>query len=574
MREYFRWIFRYYRPHRVHTAVLVLLTLVSGTVALAFPLVFRSLLDNVQEVMAGDGDRFSRLLLILGAVALARLVAGFYPGARSWLNSKIGTAVRNDAFERILAKDHTFFSRFGPGDLSTRLTDDIVEYPRIAWFSCSGIFRAVESASRLVFCLSVMLFMSVELTLLALVPLPVMLFIFYRTERKLGRRVEESRKATSRTSDLLDSTFAGISIIKAYRAEKGQARRLAGLLDARMEIDMSIIRLVMVIESVYSVLGEVGKVTVLLLGGLFVIWDRISIGDLYAFYVYLDMLLAPMIDIPNLFVASKQAFTSIDRVRELMDFPEPEPRTGLESIGPVNSVEFQGAGFTYPGSESGVRHVDARFEGPVTVAVVGEVGSGKSTLIKMLCGRLPCTEGRILINGLPVGDIDPGSLALETGYVPQESSLFSDTVAENVRLGREIDDDSVDGALALADMPASDLPEGLSTRLGQGGVGISGGQKQRVAIARALAGSPSLCLFDDCTAALDADLESRFWDGLREAGGRRMVFVVTHREATVRNSDIVLFLHRGMLSAVGTHGELMAANPLYRLVLAAEMKAG
>ncbi len=572
MLEYFRWIFRFYRPHRLHVVLLGALTLLSGTVALAFPLVFRHLLDNVDEVLSpGAEGRFTMLLLALAGVGLARAVAGFYPGARAWLNSKIGLAVRNEAFESILSKDHRFFNRFGPGDLATRLTDDIVEYPRIAWFSCSGIFRAVESATRLAFCLGVMFFMSVELTLLALVPLPVMLWIFYRTEHRLGRRIEESRKATSRTNDLLDSTFAGIAIIKAYRAEKGQSGRLRRLLDSRLEIDLSITRLVMVIESVYSVLGEVGKVTVLLLGGLFVIWERISIGDLYAFYVYLDMLLAPMIDIPNLFVASKQAFASIDRIREITGFPGAPPRTGLSGIGPVGSVEFRSAGFRYPDCDTGVTGISAKFEGPLTVAVVGEVGSGKSTLIKMMAGQLPCSEGGILINGTPLESIDPEALALEIGYVPQESTLFSDTVSENVKLGREVSDEAVERALALADLSMADLPQGSETKLGQGGSGVSGGQRQRVAIARALAGGPTLCLFDDCTAALDADLEQEFWKGLKAEAAGRMIFVVTHREATVRQSDIVLFLHRGILGGVGTHEHLLTTSEVYRLVLASEM---
>ncbi len=572
MFKYFKWIFRYYRTHKAHTVLLALLTFISGTVALAFPLVFRYLLDNVQEVLAPENSgMFVKLLLALAGVGLARMVAGFYPGARAWLNSKIGMEVRDDAFGEILKKDYRFFSKFGPGDLSTRLTDDIVEYPRIAWFSCSGIFRAVESSTRLLFCLSVMFFMSVELTLLALAPLPIMLWIFYRTERKLGKRVEESRKATSRTSDLLDSTFAGIAIIKAYRAEKGQSGRLRGLLDTRLSIDLSITKLVMAIESLYSILGEVGKVTVLFLGGLFVIQDKITIGDLYAFYVYLDMLLAPMLDIPNLFVTSKQAFASIDRVREVMDFPPAPVKSGLRKLSPVSSVEFRNAGFRYPGCDTGVIGLKGRFEGPLTVAVVGEVGSGKSTLVKMLSGQLPCTEGEILVNDIPLGEIDPSDMALEMGYVPQESSLFSDSVGENVKLGREMDDESVRRALTLADLPASDLPEGLDTKLGQGGTGVSGGQKQRVAIARSLAGDPSICLFDDCTAALDADLEQKFWEGLRAEGGRRLVFVVTHREATVRQSDRVIFLHRGILHAIGTHDELLRCNEVYRLVLATEM---
>lgn len=566
MRRYFRWIFGFYRPHRVHLAFLVLLTLVSATVALAFPLVFRYLLQNMERVLTAEGGEFSRFLQILGAVALGRIVAGFYPGARAWLNSKIGVAVRDRVFASTMEKDYRFFNRFRPGDIATRLTDDITEYPRIAWFSCSAIFRAVESVSRLLFCLAVMVWMSWELTLLALVPLPLMLFIFYRVEHSLGRRIDESRRATSRTGELLDSTFAGIPIIKAYRAEKGQAGRLRRLLDRRFEIDLGITRLVMVVESVYVLIGEIGKVTVLLVGGLFVVKERLGIGDLYAFYVYLDMLLAPMMDIPNLFVTSKQAFASIDREQEILDFPSGRVRAEGADPGRIREVSLEGAGFSY-GPGCGVSGVSLSVKTPATVAVVGEVGSGKSTLLRMLAGLLPVTEGSVRLNGLPIEDIGAVHLARETGYVPQESMLFSESVEDNILLGRPISREMLHRALELADMPPEDLSAGIDTRLGQGGSGVSGGQRQRVAIAMALAAGPSLCLFDDCTAALDADLEERFWKGME--GGERIVFVVTHREATARRADRVLFLHEGRVNDEGTHEELLRRNGLYRMVLAA-----
>ncbi len=573
-RGYLKWITGFWKPHKKHLVVLALFTVVSSAVALSFPLVFRYLLDNVQQVLgsAGGSSEFRKIVAILAVLAFARFIAGLYPGARAWLNSKLGLDIRDRVFASLLKKDYRFWSAFRPGDLTTRLTDDIVDYPRIAWFSCSAVFRALESSSRLVFCLGVMFFMSWELTLIALVPLPVMFLIFTRVENRLGKKVEESRKATSHTGNLLDSTFAGIPIIKAYNAEEGQTGRLRGLLDERLDIDLSITRLVMLLHGVYSVIGQVGKVTVMGIGGLFVIENRIGIGEFYAFYVYLDMLLAPMMDIPNLFVTSRQAFTSIDREKEILEYPEAERREGIEGTGAVSTLKLESAGFRYTGTDLGITGLDVQLSSPGMYALVGEVGSGKTTVLKMLTGQLPCTEGRILYNSTDLKELSEDYLVSETGYVPQESVLFNESVGENVRLGREIPDEAVSNSLRIAGLDGTELEAGVDTVLGQGGVGVSGGQKQRIAIARALAGNPSLFLFDDCTAALDAEKEEFFWQELAEARENALVLVVSHRLATVRRSDRVIFVHEGKMNAFDTHENLLRDNRLYRLVLAAEMQ--
>ncbi|MCD4775206.1 MAG: ABC transporter ATP-binding protein/permease [Candidatus Aegiribacteria sp.] len=573
-RGYLKWIVGFWKPHKKHLVILVVFTLVSTAVALSFPLVFRYLLDHVQKVL-GDAEgssEFRKIVIILSVLVFARFIAGLYPGARAWLNSKIGRDIRDRVFSNLMKKDYRFWNTFRPGDLTTRLSDDIVDYPRIAWFSCSAVFRALESSSRLVFCLGVMFFMSWELTLIALVPLPVMFLIFSRVENRLGKRVEESRKATSHTGDLLDSTFAGIPIIKAYNAEEGQAGRLRRLLDERLGIDLSITRLVMLLHGVYSVIGQIGKVTVMLIGGLFVIWNRIGIGEFYAFYVYLDMLLAPMMDIPNLFIASRQAFTSIDREREILDFPDFPKRDGIEGEGAISRLKLETAGFRYPGTSAGVIGLDIELSSPGVFALVGEVGSGKSTVLKMLTRQLPCSEGRILYNGTDLRKLSDEYMISETGYVPQESTLFSESVGENVRLARKISDEVVAESLRIAGLDGTELEAGVETVLGQGGVGVSGGQKQRIAIARALAGKPSLLLFDDCTAALDAEKEEAFWRELTEARKDALILVVSHRQATVRRSKKVIFVHEGELKAFDTHENLLRNNRLYRLILAAEME--
>ena len=572
-RSYLSWIMGFWKPHRKHLVILVFFTLISTVVALSFPLVFRYLLDHVQEVLGeteGNGE-FRKIILILGALAFARFISGLYPGARAWLNSKIGLDIRDKVFSSLMKKDYSFWNEFRPGDITTRLTDDIVDYPRIAWFSCSAVFRALESSSRLVFCLGVMFFMSWELTLISLVPLPLMFLIFSRVENKLGKRVEESRKTTSHTGDLLDSTFAGIPIIKAYNAEEGQTGRLRSLLDRRLEIDLSITRLVMILHGVYSVIGQVGKITVMLVGGLFVIWNRIGIGEFYAFYVYLDMLLAPMMDIPNLFVTSRQAFASIDREMEILDFPNAQDWTGSMGFGGICDLILESAGFQYPDTGAGVTDLNFELKSPGIYAIAGEVGCGKSTILKMIAGLLPCTEGKVLFNGIPMVDMSKEYMVSEIGYVPQESILFSESVRENVKLGRKISDSVITDSLRIAGLDGTELDAGAETVLGQGGIGVSGGQKQRIAIARAIAGKPSVFLFDDCTAALDAEKEEAFWKELEAARRDSLVLVVTHREATVRRSDRVIFIHEGRLNAFDTHQNLLRNNELYRLVLAAEM---
>ena len=192
--------------------------------------------------------------------------------------------------------------------------------------------------------------------------------------------------------------------------------------------------------------------------------------------------------------------------------------------------------------------------------------------MKILTRQLPCSEGRILYNGTDLKELSDEYLISETGYVPQESSLFSESVGDNVRLAREIPDAVVADSLRIAGLDGTELESGAVTVLGLGGGGVSGGQKQRIAIARALAGNPSLFLFDDCTAALDAEKEEAFWKELTEARKDALILVVSHRQATVRRSRKVIFVHEGELKAFDTHENLLRSSKLYQMVLAAEME--
>ncbi len=487
-----------------------------------------------------------------------------------------------------MKKDYHFNNTFRTGDVVTRLTDDIGEWPKVAWFACSGIFRAVESSSKLLFCLVAMLVMSGRLTILSVAPLPIMMWIFYTLRHRMRYYMEESQKSVSKTNDLLESAFTGIQIVKAFSAEESQSRRLKDVLRERFEVLMGLAKLEVVMHSLDTFASRIGQMVVISYGGYLVIKGQISIGTLFAFYVYLDMLTQPMMDIPFLFMTGQQAFVSIDRVEEIRAFPIREIRTTGPSPGEVAEVAFEGVRFSYDGSRDHLDRIDFRVPAGRRVAVVGPVASGKSTVLKLLAGILSPSEGTVLVNGKPLRRWGWESYRERVGYVPQEAVLFSQAIDEAVLFGRKPprnwspeDGDGRDPgeswaryclSVAQMDGDIALLPDGVDTVIGQKGGLVSGGQKQRIAIARALAGRPQILLLDDCTAALDARNEDRFWSRLDSEFPGRTTFVVSHRLATIRRADTILVLDEGRLVDQGTHAELVERCPTYQAFLATEKR--
>lgn len=574
-REHVAWLWGFWRPHRKFLVFLVFFTLVSSAVAIAYPLVFKQVIDGVYTKMEGAAPERVELVRLLGILALiagGRVIAGFYPAFRAWMNLKLEKDVRERVFGSILGKDHAFFGKHRTGDLVTRLTEDISEYPRIAWFGCSGVFRFVDSFSKFAFCVGAMLMLDTRLALLAMTPVPLMLYVFYRARQELGSTYRRQQEAVSRTNDMIEAAFAGIRIVKAFNAAEGQEARLAGILRERIGIQLRLQRLVVLVHEMDNIASRLGQVIVLAVGGAAVLDGRLSVGTLYAFYVYLDMLIQPMMDLPNLFVTARQAFVSIDREEEILRHPQ-RARAGTAAAEPLREVAVDGASFRYAdGAPDALADVTFAIPHGRRVAIVGPVASGKSTLLRVLAGILPLRQGRYAINGRAFDAYAWEDLRGRIGYVPQESLLFSETIEENVAFGRPAAEDWVRRCLEVAQMgpELARMEKGLATQLGQRGTLVSGGQKQRIAIARALAGRPDVLLLDDCTSSLDARNEDLFWAGLEEAFPDVTTFVVSHRLATIRRADTILVLDHGRLVDKGTHDDLALRCAVYQSFLLTE----
>lgn len=578
VRESLAWLADYWRPHGVFAAVLVFWTLLSSAVAVAFPLVWKEVVDGLTALDAGapiPASDLWRYSLILGAIAVGRVVVGFYPAFRAWMNLNLEQAVRERVFASILRKDHAFLGRFRTGDLVTRLTDDITDYPRIAWFGCSGVFRFLDSFSQVFFCVGAMLlFCDVQLALLAMLPVPLMLWVFYLARNALRSTYTDQQRAVSETNDTLEAALSGIRIVQAFNGEAGQRRRLAAILRERIGIQWKLAKLVALVHQTDNVASRLGQVVVLSVGGLRVLDGTLSLGTLVALHLYLDMLIHPMMDLPNLFVAARQAFVSIEREEEVLRAPDvvrtSAPDQRAEGLG---AVELDGVTFRHrAGLPPALDDVSFRVEPGERVAVVGPVAAGKSTLLRVLAGLLPPGEGEVRFGGRALGDWDWSSLRSRLGYVPQESLLFTETIEQNVRFGRDVDEARVTACLDAAQMTdeLARFEGGAQARLGRGGSLVSGGQRQRIAVARALAGAPELLLLDDCTSSLDARNEDRLWDAVAELSPGATVFVVSHRPATIRRADRILVLVAGRLVDQGRHPDLARRCAAYRDFLHAE----
>ncbi len=574
--RYARWVLKTWRPQLGMLPLLGALTLLSAAVTMAWPWVWGKAIDALNELATGGGDEeYQRLVgvsWILLLVGFGRALRNLYPMLRARVNGLLEMAVRREYFDRILGKSHRFFLEHRTGDIVTRLTEDISSFLKIGWFLCSGIFRAVDSGVGLVFCVIAMLLTDWRLGLVALAPLPLMSFIWYRVRVSLGARFERNQKAISETNELLESCYSGIRILKAYNAEGRMESQFQDLLKRRIDVELGVVRMWSLLDSLYQGIINLGRVLTIGIGSFWVLDGSLTPGAMYAIYLYVDQLVRPMMDIPQFFISGKQVAVCIDRLEAMADFEQgfEDGEGGSEPIRSIERISVEDVSFAYEGERSQGRKVlhGVSFTLPRggRVAIVGPVGSGKSTLARILAGELRPTEGRVSVNDTAMRDLDIGQYRRRVGYIPQESLLFSDTIRENVSFGRNVGDREVRGAIAIAQMneEVRSFSRGIEELLGQRGVRVSGGQRQRLAIARALAGSPDLLIMDDVTAALDAENEEALWDDIEARYPELSAVIVTHRMATARRADEIVVMDAGRVVDRGSHEDLIARCALYQ----------
>lgn len=584
MLKYIKWFWTFYAKHKRPLALLVTLPFLTSALFVIQPLLLKNVFDLLESgatktvslpyvsefieyLTAGSITNYVIMMILLGITAA--IVHTVLVGHRAYMNLKLEWEFRQSTFDSVTDKGPDFFNRFSTGDLLTRMTDD-VGHEKLAWFACSGIFRFYEALTLIMFSLIMMLSINPILTLWTAGPLPILVLIYIRSSTILDRRFDFLQKKISAVNDTMESCFSGIRVVKAYSRERDQEKKFAGVVENRQAAEIAAVKAHTVIESLWMYIWQLGIVIILLAGGYYVINGTLSIGEFVAFDSYVLFMIYPMFDVGNFLVKGLRAAVSIKRLIQLEDHPPMiDAKEGNRSAsGDVQGrVEFDSVSFRFSGMEREILD-DLSFtaEPGQRVALVGKVGSGKSWAARLIPKLVNPTSGRITLDGIDLREYNIDDLRRIIGYVPQEPILFSDTIDNNIRFGREgISDDTLDWAIEVSQLKEelASFPKGLKTRIGVRGVSISGGQKQRVALARALVSKPRILILDDCTSALDANTESALWDRLHEVMPDLTCFIISHRPATLEKADKIIVLDDGRIIESGGHIDLILKEGLY-----------
>jgi len=475
--------------------------------------------------------------------------------------------LRNDLLAHLQKLSYSYFQNTPTGDLMAHATNDIGAVRNVLG---PGIMYPTDTLMTFTMVLALMLVKDWQLTLLALIPLPLVSLVVYRLGKTIHLKSMERQAQFSVLTTKAQENLSGIRVIKSYVRETHEIEEFGKLSWNYLKKNLVLARLQSILWPLMFTLVGLSIVVTLYRGGLQVMNGQLSIGSLSAFLAYLVMLIWPVIAFGWVINLLQQGAASMARLCKIFD-TEPEIRdteatdTTIRDI--EGRVEFRGVSFTHKNaSQPTLSDINLKIEQGMTVAVVGYTGSGKTTLINLISRLYDVSSGQLLIDGRDVRTIPLGVLRSHIGYVPQETFLFSDTLTENIRYGT--DDGTLDHVRDAAEISqiAQDVlefPKQYETMIGERGITLSGGQKQRTSIARALIRQPRILILDDCLSAVDTYTEEEILRRLRAYMKGRTSIIISHRISTVKDADLIVVIDKGQIVERGTHDELVAAGGIY-----------
>ncbi len=542
-------------------------TVLATAISLVAPLILKFVVD---ALLAGVSQR--QLALLAAAVLGVAVLDGV---CRYWMRQRIigasravEYALRNDFFAHLLRLSLSYYQANRIGDLMSRSTSDL---GAVRMMVGPAVMYFLGTALGFVLAVAMMLTIDPWLTLVALVPLPLVSVATHLFGKAIHERFDRIQAQLSDLSAVVQESLSGVRVVRAYQQEPFELKRFGAANDEYVRRNRGLIRLQ---SAFYPSLGfcfGLSGLVVLWVGGTRVMDGQISLGDFVAFSRYLVLLSWPLIAFGWVINIVQRGMASWSRMLEVIDTApaitdaEAQPDVLVEGI--AGAIEVRGLTFTYPGTDVPVlQDVSFHVRAGQTVAIVGATGSGKSTLIQLLPRLHEPPAGTVLVDGVDVRHVPLARLRGAIGMVPQEPFLFSDSVAHNIAFGREgAPREAIEAAATAAglDTDVAGFPQGLDTMVGERGITLSGGQKQRAAIARALLVDPRILILDDALSAVDTATEEAILAKLRDVRRARTCLIVAHRVSTVRDADQILVLDQGRIVERGTHDSLLAHAGLY-----------
>jgi len=550
----------YLRKYRLQYASGFLCLIVVDAAQLVIPQLVRKAID---EISAGSFRQAEILTLSLWMVCIAAAIS---TGRFLWRffihgsSRRIETEMRDRLFDHLLELSGTFYQQNKTGDIMARATNDM---GAIRQATGMGIVTFVDGTFMAIAILVIMFVQNPGTTLLTIIPLPIITILIIYFGKMVGKRFERVQAIFSRLSEIAQETMSGIRVVKAFVKEEKFAHDFSAVNDDYRSASMGLVAIFGFFFPLISFLSGLTTLILLAVGGNAVLANRMSAGDIVAMLSYLQMLVWPMLGAGFTVNMFQRGAASLKRVNEVLDaVPDIVSPPGATRDAPEGRVELRSLTFAYPGSERpSLEEVDLEVSRGQTLGILGRVGSGKSTLLRLLPRLMDPPEGTVFVGGRDVRDYDLAALRRAFGFVPQDSFLFSDSIAANIRYGAPgLSEEGFRrvASVSTIDRDVADFPEGWETIVGEKGLTLSGGQKQRIAISRALALDPEILVMDDSLSAVDAETEDRILQALIEERRGRTNIIVSHRVSTLRHADVILVLDKGRVTQRGSHEELLA----------------
>jgi ATP-binding cassette subfamily B protein len=550
----------------------LLITVVARIFALIVPMKVGDIVNVVEQRISGEitvaqseSLLLNSILLILGATLLSALFTFIMRQTIIVVSRYIEFDLKNEVFQQYERLSLSFYKQNRTGDLMNRISEDV---SKVRMYVGPALMYSTTTVTLFVVVLSYMIYKAPLLTLYAVAPLPVLSVLIYKLSAAIHKRSTIVQEYLSKLTTFTQESFSGISVIKAYGLEPRINTEFVDLSEGSKEKNIDLVKVQALFFPLMMLLIGLSNILVIYVGGQQYVNNQIELGTIVEFLIYVNLLTWPVAIVGWVTSIVQQAEASQKRINQ---FLHEEP--AIKNLNDVPSdikgkITFKNLSYTYPDTNiTALKNVSFSINPGQTLAIVGNTGAGKSTILELIGRLYDVKEGELLIDDIPISNHNLGSLRSSIGYVPQDAFLFSDTLSNNIKFGKEDanEEEVIEAAKnAAVHKNIIGFNKGYDTILGERGISLSGGQKQRVSIARAIIKDPHILLFDDCLSAVDTETEEEILQNLNKISADKTTIIVSHRVSSAKHADTIIVLEEGKIIQQGSHNELVNADGYYK----------
>jgi len=575
-----RRINTYFKKYRGRLVLGFIITIIATVFKLVVPMKIGDSVNFIKDYLDGNiSEEIMKaglqegVLILLGATILSAFFTFMMRQTFIVISRYIEYDLKNDVYQHYQKLSLSFYKQNRTGDLMNRISEDV---SKVRMYTGPALMYSTTTITLFIVTISYMFSQAPVLTLYAITPLPILSVAIYQLSRIIHKKSTVVQQYLSKLTTFTQESFSGISVIKAYGIEPAINTQFADLAETSKEKNVDLARVQALFFPLMILLIGLSNILVIYIGGSRYINGQITeIGTIIEFLIYVNMLTWPVAVVGWVTSMVQQAEASQKRINEFLNTaPEIVNHTQVETL-ITGKIELRNLSFTYDDTNiTALKNVSFTVHPGETLAIIGNTGSGKSTILELIGRLYDVPENTLLIGDTTIAALNLNALRNNIGYVPQDAFLFSDTIRNNIKFGKEnaTDEEVIEAAKkAAVHDNILGFSKGYDTILGERGITLSGGQKQRVAIARAIIKDPEILLFDDCLSAVDTETEEEILTNLNKISSNKTVVIVSHRVSSAKNADKIIVLEDGSILQQGTHNELVNKDGYYKELYAKQL---